>query len=167
MVLQMVIQITQSRSVGSCSTCVAMVSTLLLLLAIVVTIDHLTHKPVSIFYDPTHTKKITNTYYFFWHYFFWHFFCFCLSLFATYGRPYRRRNRDPLATFTKKWWNPQNIRLGGIEPPANPWKGFMLPLHQKRIHIYLWGGMWGQVYIQKKIWGSPQISITNSLYIII
>ena len=33
----------------------------------------------------------------------------------------------------------KKIRLGGIEPPANPWKGFMLPLHQKRMHISLKG----------------------------
>ena len=164
MVLQMVIQITQSRSVGSCSTCVAMVSTLLLL-AIVVTIDHFTHKPFQFFWFNAYKKN--NKHILFFLIIFYFCFVFCISLFAKYGRPYRRRNRDPLATFTKKWRNPQNIRLGGIEPPANPWKGFMLPLHQKRIHIYLWGGMWGQVYIQKKIWGSPQISITNSLYIII
>ena len=23
----------------------------------------------------------------------------------------------------------KNVRQGGIEPPAKPWKGFMLPLH--------------------------------------
>ena len=26
----------------------------------------------------------------------------------------------------------EKMRTGGIEPPAKPWKGFMLPLHHAR-----------------------------------